>query len=140
MRGASRSARRISSITGLYRSSPVAFGSSFLRGSGHDESDAFRTVRHVTPCLRSSSRIDMPPRWSRRIAAYNSAFGIRGMTSAFHREHPEAVPARTPAPPELVDILHPWNRAPLKSTGKRRRYCSIKPALQSEIIRGTAPT
>ncbi|CAM5674388.1 hypothetical protein SCANM63S_00669 [Streptomyces canarius] len=66
--------------TGLWRSSR--------------ESHALRTVRHVTPCLRSSSRIDMPPRWSRRIAAYGSTFDICGMTSTSHQEHPDA--ARAP--------------------------------------------
>uniref|UniRef100_UPI0013EDEF4E hypothetical protein n=3 Tax=Protofrankia TaxID=2994361 RepID=UPI0013EDEF4E len=52
-----------------------------LRGCGQAESSAFRTVRHVTPYLCSSSRIDVPSRWSRRIAAYSSTFDIGGMTS-----------------------------------------------------------
>ncbi|GGW96540.1 hypothetical protein GCM10010297_18030 [Streptomyces malachitofuscus] len=78
-----------------------------MRGSGQAESNAFRTVRHVTPWARSSCRIDMPLRWSRRIAAYSSTFDIRGMTSTFHQEHPDAALARTPMPPKLVDITHP---------------------------------
>ncbi|MFB8046186.1 hypothetical protein ACFC8F_33380 [Streptomyces hydrogenans] len=53
-------------------------------------------------------RIDMPPRWSRRIAAYSSTFEILGMTSAFHQEHPDAALTRTSAPP--------------KPLAKRRRY------------------
>ncbi|WKX23275.1 hypothetical protein [Streptomyces sp. HUAS CX7] len=106
LHGASRPARRISSITGLYGSTTAARGGSFLRGSGQAESSAFQTVRHVTPCVRSSSRIDMPPRWSRRIAAYNSTFDICGMTSTFHQEHPDAALARDPVPPELIEKRH----------------------------------
>ncbi|MFJ5901952.1 hypothetical protein ACIQFZ_43105 [Streptomyces sp. NPDC093064] len=34
------------------------------------------------------------------------------MTSTFQQEHPDAALARTPAPPKLVDITHPWVRAP----------------------------
>ncbi|MFE1013751.1 helicase associated domain-containing protein [Streptomyces sp. NPDC058794] len=49
------------------------------------------------------------------------------MTSTFHQEHPDAALARTPVPPKLVDITHPWNRAPPKPIDKRRRYCSIEP-------------
>ncbi|MFI7359779.1 hypothetical protein ACIBTP_38335 [Streptomyces avidinii] len=49
------------------------------------------------------------------------------MTSTFQQEHPDAALARTPAPPKLVDITHPWNRAPPKPIDKRRRYCSIRP-------------
>ena len=64
----------------------------------------------------------MPPRWSRRIAAYSSTFDIRGMTSTFHQEHVDAALARTPVPPKLVDITHPWNKAPPKPIDKRRRY------------------
>ncbi|MFD7517383.1 hypothetical protein ACFV85_21565 [Streptomyces niveus] len=122
LRGASRSARRISSITGFYESSLVARGGSFLRGSGPKESNAFRTVRHVTPCLRSSSRIDIPPRWSRRIAAYSSTFDIlRGMTSTFHQEHPDAAPANRASqthqqvPSLLLDkaaLRHEWVENP----------------------------
>lgn len=89
-----------------------------MRGSGQDESNAFRTVRQVTPCLRSSSRIDMPPRWSRRIAAYSSTFDICGMTRTFHQEHPDAALARTPVPPELVNITRPWFWAPPKPVDK----------------------
>ncbi|MFF7082217.1 tyrosine-type recombinase/integrase [Streptomyces lavendulae] len=51
------------------------------------------------------------------------------MTSTFHQEHVDAALARTPVPPKLVDITHPWIRAPPKPIDKRRRYCSIKPAL-----------
>ncbi|MFB6717882.1 MULTISPECIES: hypothetical protein [unclassified Streptomyces] len=70
--------------------------------------------RHVTPCLRSSSRIDMPPRWSRRIAAYSSTFDIWGMTSTFHQEHPDAVLARALVPPKLINITRPWFGVPPK--------------------------
>ncbi|MCX2184077.1 hypothetical protein KV205_26610 [Streptomyces sp. SKN60] len=48
-----------------------------LNRSGQAEFNAVRAVHHLTPCLSSSSRIDMPPRWSRRIAAYSSTFDIR---------------------------------------------------------------
>lgn len=67
--------------------------------SGRPPAGAYGTVRHVTPCLRSSSRIDMPPRWSRRIAAYSATFDTRGMTSAFHQKHVAA--ALTSVPPKL---------------------------------------
>ncbi|WP_069817512.1 hypothetical protein [Streptomyces sp. TP-A0874] len=59
-------------------------GGSFFGGSGQAESTAFRTVRHVTQYLRSKARTDMPPRWSRRIAAYSSTLDICGMTRTFH--------------------------------------------------------
>ncbi|MFD4974842.1 hypothetical protein [Streptomyces sp. NPDC058424] len=36
----------------------------------------------------------MPPRWSRRIAAYSSTFDMRGMTSTFHQEHLDAALAK----------------------------------------------
>ena len=75
-RGASRSARSIWSITNLYGSKAVARGGSFFRGSGQAEFTAFRTVRYVTPYLRSRARIDIPARWSRRIAAYSSTCDI----------------------------------------------------------------
>lgn len=83
-----------------------------MRGSGQEESNALRTVRHVTPCLRSSSRIDMPLRWSRRIAAYSSTFGICGMTSTFHQEHPDAALARELVLPKLINTTRPWNGVP----------------------------
>ncbi len=57
LRGASRSVRSISSITGLYGSCAVGRGGSFFRGSGQTESTAFLTVRHDTVHLCSSSRI-----------------------------------------------------------------------------------
>ncbi|MET9359092.1 hypothetical protein ABZY14_40270 [Streptomyces sp. NPDC006617] len=60
----------------------------------------------------------------------SSTFDIRGMTSTFHQEHSDAALARTPVPPKLVDITHPWNGAPPKPIDKRRRYCSIKPGAQ----------
>jgi hypothetical protein len=94
-RGASRSVRSISSMTGLYGSRAVGRGGSFFLGSGQAESTALRTVRHDTLYLRSIGRIFMPPRWSRRIAAYSSTFDICGMTRAFHAGlHP--LPPRTP--------------------------------------------
>jgi hypothetical protein len=62
LRGASRSVRSISSITGLYGSSAVGCGGGFFRGFGQTESTAFFTVRHDTLYLRSSSRIFMPAR------------------------------------------------------------------------------
>ncbi|NEB96504.1 MULTISPECIES: hypothetical protein [Streptomyces] len=65
-----------------------------------------------------SSRIDLPPRWSRRIAAYSSTFDIRGMTRTFHQEHPDAALARTPAPPELINITGLWFWAPPKPVDK----------------------
>jgi hypothetical protein len=55
----------------------------------------YTVIRQATLYLRSSSRIVMPARWSRRIAAYSSTFDICGMTRAFHREHPDAVLAST---------------------------------------------
>ncbi|WP_187283336.1 hypothetical protein [Streptomyces sp. t39] len=75
----------------------VARGGSFFRGSGQAEFTAFRTIRYVTPYLSSRARIDVPARWSRRIAAYNSTFDICGMTSTFHQEHPDAVACPGPA-------------------------------------------
>lgn len=96
----------------------MARGESFLRGSGQTESNAFRTVRHVTPYLRSSSRIDMPPRWSRRIGAYNSTFGTYGMTRPFHQEHPDAALARELVPPKLINITRPWIWVPPKPIDK----------------------
>jgi hypothetical protein len=54
--------------------------------------------------MRSSSRIDMPTRWSGRIAAYSSTFDICGMTSTFHQEHSDAALARDSVPPEVVNI------------------------------------
>ncbi|MER8162296.1 hypothetical protein [Streptomyces sp. NPDC094472] len=104
LRGASRSARRIASITDLYGSSAVGRGGSFFRGSGQTESTALRTVRHDTLYLRSTSRIVMPPRWSRRIAAYRSTFDICGMTRAFHQEHLDAPVASAPVTSKLVNI------------------------------------
>lgn len=64
----------------------------------------------------------MPPRWSRRIAAYSSIFDIRGMTRTFHHEYPDAALARTPAPPKLVNITHPGNGAPPKPIDKRLHH------------------
>ncbi|MFD7386458.1 hypothetical protein [Streptomyces anulatus] len=64
-----------------------------------------------------SSRIYLPPRWSRRIAAYSSTFDIRGMTMTFHQEHPDAALARTPAPPELINTRL-WFWAPPKPVDK----------------------
>lgn len=58
------------------------------------------------------------------------------MTSTFHQEHPDAVLARSPVPPKLVDTPHPWNRAPPKPIDKRRRYCSIKP--RGAVLMGNA--
>ncbi|MGW7434072.1 hypothetical protein ACWGIN_31645 [Streptomyces sp. NPDC054861] len=78
----------------MYGSSAVARGGSFFRGSGQAEFTAFRTVRYVAPYLRSRARIDVPARWSRRIAAYSSTFDICGMTSTFHQEHPDAAPGK----------------------------------------------
>ncbi len=63
---------------------------------------------------RSRSRIVMPARWSRQIAAYSSTFDICGITRTFHREHPDAVLASTPALTKLVNITRPWIRAPPK--------------------------
>jgi hypothetical protein len=40
------------------------------------------------------------------------------MTSTFHQEHVDAALARTLVPPKLVDITHPWNRAPPKPIDK----------------------
>ncbi|WP_333740507.1 hypothetical protein [Streptomyces sp. IBSBF 2806] len=110
--------RRPAPPTGIHLGGAQRALHSLLRGSGQAESNAFRTVRHVTPCVRSSSRIDMPLRWSRRIAAYSSTFDICGMTSTFHQEHLDAALARTPVPPKLVDITRPWIRAPLKLIDK----------------------
>ncbi|MEU5510810.1 hypothetical protein [Streptomyces fungicidicus] len=110
LRGASRSARRIPSTVALYGSSAVARGGSFFLGSGQTESTAFLIVRHDTLYLREISRIVMPSRWSRRIAAYSSTFDICGMTRAFHQEHPDAGLASTPMTSKLVNITRPWFR------------------------------
>lgn len=114
LRGASRSNRRIPSITALYGSSTDGRGDNGIRGSGHAEFRALRTVRQATLYLRSSARIVMPARWSRRNAAYSSAFDICGMTRTFHREHPYAVLASTPALTKLMNITRPWIRGPPK--------------------------
>ncbi|NUK26009.1 hypothetical protein [Streptomyces lunaelactis] len=53
-----------------------------------------------------------------RRVAHNLTFGIRAMTSTFHEGHLVAALARTPAPPKLVDITHPWIRAPPKLINK----------------------
>jgi hypothetical protein len=49
LRGASKSARSISSISGLSGSRRVALGASFFRGSGQADDNAFCTVRNPTP-------------------------------------------------------------------------------------------
>jgi hypothetical protein len=68
LRGASRSARRISSITGLNGSS-FDPGGGLFRGRGQAEASALTTVRRPTLYLRSMARPDNPARASRRIAA-----------------------------------------------------------------------
>ncbi|WP_331718915.1 hypothetical protein OHU23_40640 (plasmid) [Streptomyces virginiae] len=52
--------------------------------------------------MRSISRIFVPARWSRRIAAYSSTFDICGMTGTFHQEHPDAALAKTLVPSKLT--------------------------------------
>jgi MFS family permease len=69
LRGASRSARRISSITGLNRSSFDDRGGGLFGGCGQAEASALTTVRRPTLYLRSRARPDIPARASRRIAA-----------------------------------------------------------------------
>ncbi|MFF5933200.1 hypothetical protein [Streptomyces sp. NPDC012508] len=98
----------------LVRSRGSGRGRSRFLGSGQTESTALRTVRHDTLYLRSISRIFMPPRWSRRIAAYSSTFDIRGMTRPFHQEHPDAALASTLVTSNLVNITRPWIGAPPK--------------------------
>lgn len=114
LRGASRSVRSISSTRGLYGSSAVGLGGRCFLGSGQTESTALRTARHDTLYLRSISRIFIPPRWSRRIAACSSIFDICGMTRPFHQEHPDAPVAGTLATSKLVNITRPWIWAPPK--------------------------
>ncbi|MFE3382946.1 hypothetical protein [Streptomyces anulatus] len=40
------------------------------------------------------------------------------MTRTFHQEHPDAALARTPAPPELINITGLWLWAPPKPVDK----------------------
>jgi hypothetical protein len=58
--------------------------------------------------LRSIFRIFMPPRWSRRIAAYSSTFDICGMTRAFRRKHPDTALASAPVLSKLGFWLNSW--------------------------------
>ena len=83
----------------------------------------------------------MPPRWSRRIAAYSSIFDIRGMTRTFHHEYPDAALARTPVPPKLVDITHPCGR-PVADAVDCRCHSAMRPfgPRESGSVRGTGDT
>ena len=99
LRGASRSARRIRSISAFHGSSRDARGGSFFRGSGHADDNARATTRRPTRYFRASSRPDSPPtRESRRIAAYNSTLDIEGKQASPHIEQGD--PPTPPAPAE----------------------------------------
>jgi hypothetical protein len=66
-------------MAGLNASSFEGRGGIGLRGAGHAELSAERTVRRLTWYLRASARTDRPARESRRIAANRSTFDIGGI-------------------------------------------------------------
>jgi hypothetical protein len=105
-------------MAGLNASSFDARGGIGLRGCGHADAKAARTVRRPTLYLRAISRADMPSRESRRIAANRSTFDIGGIGKApvrpadaptteggaetgGHRIHP--IEANGNVAPELAD-------------------------------------
>ena len=66
-------------MIGLKSSSFEARGGIALRGCGHADAKAARTVRRLTWYLPAIARTDMPARESRRIAANRSTFDINGI-------------------------------------------------------------
>lgn len=58
-----------------------------------------RTVCQVTPYLRCRARIDIPARWSRRIAAYRSALDFDRRIGAPQREKHSHRPTTRPQLP-----------------------------------------
>jgi hypothetical protein len=67
-------------MTGLNSSSFEARGGIGLRGCGHADCKAARTVRRLTWYLLAIARTDMPAHESRRIAANRSTFDIGGIS------------------------------------------------------------
>ncbi|MET7543644.1 hypothetical protein [Streptomyces sp. NPDC005507] len=101
------------------QASSVDYGGSFFLDSGQIESTALQAVHHDTLSVPSVSRRFLPPRWSRRGAAYSSAFDICAKTRAFHQGHPDAARASTPVLSKLVNNHPPWIGVPPKPVNNR---------------------
>ena len=89
-------------MTGLNASSFEDPGGIGLRGAGHAELSAERTVRRLTCYLQASARTDRPARESRRIAANRSTFDIGGLPS-----RPADAPTTRGRPGTRKHRIHP---------------------------------
>ena len=107
LRGASRSARSLPSITDLNGSSRAERRTGVLRGAGSARVSASRTSRRCTPYLAASARTDKPPcHESRRISSNNSTLeAATGPPQA--RTHPDHPTSSSPVGPLQADTTIP---------------------------------